>query len=147
MLPDKITLEIATPERRVLIETVDEVVLPGKLGYLGVLPGHAPLLTSLSVGELMYRKGAEKKYLAMAWGFAEVLPTRVIVLADLAEPAEEIDVARAQAKKSEVEARLKNADSSFDMKAASVSLQKAIIRIQVARSGISMSRSCSAARQ
>ena len=132
MLPDKITLEIATPERRVLIETVDEVVLPGKLGYLGVLPGHAPLLTSLSVGELMYRKGAEKKYLAMAWGFAEVLPTRVIVLADLAEPAEEIDVARAQAKKSEVEARLKNADSSFDMKAASVSLQKAIIRIQVA---------------
>jgi F-type H+-transporting ATPase subunit epsilon len=132
MLPDKLTLEIATPERRVLIETVDEVVLPGKLGYLGVLPGHAPLLTSLSVGELMYRRGSDRKYLAMAWGFAEILPTRVIVLADVAERAEEIDLDRAQAKKSEVEARMKSPDPSFDMNAASVSLQKAVIRIQVA---------------
>jgi F-type H+-transporting ATPase subunit epsilon len=131
MLPDKLTLEIVTPERRVLTETVDEVVLPGKLGYLGVLPGHAPLLTSLEVGELMYRKGAERHYLAIAWGFAEILPNKVIILAETAERAEEIDLDRAQGKKSEIESKLK-ADPYKDLERASVSLRKAVIRIQVA---------------
>ena len=132
MLPDKLTLEIATPERRVLLETVDEVVMPGKLGYLGVLPGHAPLLTSLAVGELMYRKGSERHYLAISWGFAEVLPTRVIVLAEMAERAEEIDVERAQSKKLEIEGRMKSADPDFDLNALGASLEKAVTRIQVA---------------
>ena len=132
MLPEKLTLEIATPERRVLQETVDEVVMPGALGYLGVLPGHAPLLTSLSVGELMYRKGGERRYLALAWGFAEVLSSRVIVLAETAERAEEIDLPRAQGRRAEIEARLKTPGPEFDFDAAGAALQKAIVRIQVA---------------
>lgn len=137
MLPEKLTLEIATPERRVLTEEVDEVVLPGRVGYLGVLPGHTPLLTSLSVGEVMYRKGSERQYLALAWGFAEVLPGRVIVLAEIAEKAEEIDIERAKEKKADVETKMRTARDDFDFDAASISLQKAIIRIQVAgkRSG------------
>jgi len=133
MLPDKLTLEIVTPERRVLAETVDEVVLPGKLGSLGVLPGHAPLLTSLGVGELEYRSGGAKHYLAIAGGFAEVLPTRVIILAETAERAEEIDVDRAREKREGIESRMKSATTDFDFDAASVSLEKAIIRIHVAR--------------
>ena len=132
MLPQKLTLEVVTPDRRVLTETVDEIVLPGRLGYLGVLPGHAPLLTSLAVGELSYRKGAEWRYVAIAWGFTEILPDRVIVLAEIAEKAEEIDVERARQKKQSVEARLKSPDPYFDFDLASASLEKAVIRIQVA---------------
>src|SRR4029453_8150063 len=77
--------EIVTPERKILSETVDEVVLPGRDGYLGVLPGHAPLLTSLKIGEVEYRQGSEKSYLSLAWGFAEILPDKVTILADVAE--------------------------------------------------------------
>src|SRR5438093_12730734 len=98
-LPEKLKLEIVTPERKILCETVDEVVLPGREGYLGVLPGHAPLLTSLKIGQVEYRKGKQPFYLSLAWGFAEILPERVTILAEIAEPAEEIDVERAQAKK------------------------------------------------
>src|SRR5437867_8975567 len=115
MLPEKLTLEIVTPERRVLTETVDEVVLPGRLGYLGVLPGHAPLLTALSIGELEYRRGSVKRYLAIAWGVAEVVPSRSIVLAETAERAEEIDVDRARRKKAEIEARMKRPDACFEL--------------------------------
>lgn len=132
MLPDKLHLEVVTPERRLVNETVDEVILPGETGYLGVLPGHAPLLTSLSVGGLMYRKGTEKRYLAVAWGFAEVLPERVIVLADIAEMAGEIDVERAKAKKAEIEEKIRHAQAETDMDMLSASLEKAVIRIQVA---------------
>src|SRR5437867_5771731 len=132
MLPEKLTLEVVTPERRLLAETVDEVVLPGRLGYLGVLPGHAPLLTSLSVGELEYRKGSEKRYLAVAWGFAEVLPARVIVLAETAERAEEIDLERAERKKAGIEAAMRSPDPYFDLDKATIGPQKAVIPIQVA---------------
>ncbi len=135
MLPDKLALEVVTPEKRVLVEAVDEVVLPGRNGYLGVLPGHAPLLTSLAIGALEYRKGTDKKYLAVAWGFAEILPSRVIVLAEIAEKAEEIDVERAQQKKASVEAELKAPGPFFDFDRAQASLQKALIRIQVAHKG------------
>ncbi|PYT09750.1 MAG: F0F1 ATP synthase subunit epsilon [Acidobacteria bacterium] len=133
MLPEKLTLEIVTPERRVLTETVDEVVLPGRLGYLGVLPGHAPLLTALSIGELEYRQGSVKRYLAIAWGFAEVLPSRIIVLAETAERAEEIDVDRARRKKAEIEARMKSPDPYFDLDKATIATEKEVIRIHVAR--------------
>lgn len=133
MLPDKLTLEIVTPERRILTDTVDEVVLPGKMGSLGVLPGHAPLLTSLGVGELEYRKGSAKRYLAIAGGFAEVLPTRVIVLADTAEKAEEIDLDRARSKRERIEASMKQATTDFDFDNAAVDLEKCVIRIQVGR--------------
>src|ERR671935_1285976 len=98
-LPTKLTLEIVTPDRALIREEVDEVVVPGAEGELGVLPGHTPLLSSLKVGELWYRQGQEKHYLAIAFGFVEVLPDRVTVLAQIAERAEDIDVTRAEAAK------------------------------------------------
>jgi len=102
-LPDTIQLEIVTPERLVVQDAVTEVQIPGKNGYLGILPGHAPLITELSVGELSYRINGLSHYLAMAWGFAEVLPTRVTILAETAERAEDIDVERARRAKEKAE--------------------------------------------
>src|SRR4051794_31121813 len=93
----KITVEIVTPDRSIAREDVDEVQLPGSEGYLGVLPGHTPLLTTLKVGELWYRIGSDRFYLAVAFGFAEVLPDRVTILAQIAERAQDIDVERAEA--------------------------------------------------
>src|SRR5580765_8800409 len=98
-LPTKLTLEIVTPDRALLREEVDEVVVPGSQGEFGVLPGHTPMLSTLKIGELWYRQGQEKHYLAIAFGFVEVLPDRVTVLAQIAEKAEEIDHARAEAAK------------------------------------------------
>src|SRR5688572_4068656 len=95
-VPTSIELQIVTPDRAIVKEQVDEVEIPGADGYFGVLPGHTPMLAALSVGELWYRKGQEKTYLAIAYGFAEVLPDRVTILAQLAERAEEIDVERAE---------------------------------------------------
>src|SRR5919112_4277186 len=105
-LPTKLTLEIVTPDRSIVTEQVDEAQLPGSEGYFGVLPGHTPLLATLQVGELWYRIGQERQYLAIAFGFAEVLPDRVTVLAQIAEKAEEIDVARAEAAKRRAEERV-----------------------------------------
>src|ERR687898_285412 len=105
-LPTKITLEIVTPERSLVNEQVDEIQLPGSEGYFGVLPGHTPMLSTLQVGELWYRIGQEKHYLAIAFGFVEVLPDRVTVLAQLAERPEDIDVPRAEAAKKRAEERL-----------------------------------------
>src|SRR6187402_583626 len=105
-LPTSLTLEIVTPDRALVTEQVDEVQIPGSDGYFGVLPGHTPLLASLAVGELWYRKGQEKTFLSIAGGFAEVLPDRVTLLATLAERAEEIDVARAEAARQRAEQRL-----------------------------------------
>jgi|GEM_PF-478592 len=95
-LPTHLILEIVTPDRAVVTEEVDEVQLPGTEGYLGILPGHTPLLTTLRVGQLWYRKGADTHYLSVAFGFAEVLPDRVRLLARIAERAEEIDITRAE---------------------------------------------------
>src|SRR5689334_12861724 len=97
MPPENIELEIVTPERHMLAETVDYAELPGKEGYMGILPGHAPLLSELGFGTLFYRKGARSEYFAVLGGFVEVLPGRVIVLADACERAGEIDVERAHA--------------------------------------------------
>src|SRR3954466_1168467 len=102
-LPTKLKLEIVTPDRALLAEEVDEVVLPGSEGEFGVLPGHTPLLSSLKIGELWYRQGQEKHYLAIAFGFVEVLPDRVTVLADVGERAQEIDVHRAERAKQRAE--------------------------------------------
>ena len=120
-----------TPDRLVVREQVDEVQIPGSEGYFGVLPGHTPLLASLIVGELWYRKGQEKTYLSIAGGFAEVLPDRVTLLATLAERAEEIDVARAEAAKQRAEQRLSQPKTDIDYERARLSLQKSIIRLQV----------------
>lgn len=134
-LPTSLTLEIVTPDRAIVHEDVDEVQLPGTEGYLGILPGHTPLLTSLKVGQVWYRKGTEKFYLSIAFGFAEVLPDRVRLLAMIAERADEIDLTRAEQERKRAEeliqaARSGNAD--IDMERARVSLMKAMIRIQVA---------------
>ena len=130
-LPTSIELQIVTPDRLVVREQVDEVQIPGSEGYFGVLPGHTPLLASLAVGELWYRKGQEKTYLSIAGGFAEVLPDRVTLLATLAEKAEEIDVSRAEAAKQRAEQRLAQPKMDVDYERARLSLQKSIIRLQV----------------
>src|SRR4249920_3213947 len=106
-LPTSIELQIVTPDKMLVREQVDEVEIPGSEGYFGVLPGHTPLLASLSVGELWYRKGQEKTHLAIAFGFAEVLPDRVTVLALVAEHAEEIDAERAELARQRAEDRLR----------------------------------------
>ena len=131
-LPTKLTLEIVTPDRALVSVQVDEIVLPGSEGYFGVLPGHSPLLAALKVGELWYRIGQEKHYLAVAFGFAEVLPDHVTVLARIAEKAEEIDVARAEAAKKRAEQRVANPQPDMDFERARVALMKALIRLQVA---------------
>jgi F-type H+-transporting ATPase subunit epsilon len=132
-LPTSLTLEIVTPDRALVTEQVDEVEVPGSGGYFGVLPGHAPLLASLQVGELWYRKGQEKHYLAIAFGFVEVLPDKVTVLAQIAERAEDIDLRRAEQAKARAEERLagpRNPDIDFER--ARVAMMKSLIRLQVA---------------
>jgi F-type H+-transporting ATPase subunit epsilon len=117
-------------------ERVDEVQIPGSRGYFGVLPGHTPLLASLAVGELWYRKGQEKTYLSIVHGFAEVLPDRVTILARLAERAEEIDVARAEAARKRAEARLsQNMPDEVDYERARLALAKSLMRLQVSSRG------------
>jgi F-type H+-transporting ATPase subunit epsilon len=129
-LPTSIDLQIVTPERLLVHEQVDEVEIPGVEGYFGVLPGHTPLLAALSVGELWYRKGQEKTYLAIAYGFAEVLPDRVSILAQLAERAEEIDVDRAEAARKRAAERL-DQKSDVDYERARTALMKSMTRLQV----------------
>jgi F-type H+-transporting ATPase subunit epsilon len=131
-LSTKIRLEIVTPDRALVDEEVDEVELPGAEGYFGVLPGHTPLLASLQVGELWYRIGHEKFYLAVAFGFVEVLPNQVTVLAQIAERARDIDVARAEAARERAEERVSNPRPDMDFERARVALMKSLIRIQVA---------------
>src|SRR4029450_12803978 len=109
-----IQLTIVTPERSLLNEQVDELQIPGAEGYLGVLPGHAPLFTELKVGELSYRKSSSWTSLAVAWGFAEVLPDQVRVLAETAERAHEIDLERAQRAKERAERRLSQGGEEID---------------------------------
>ena len=131
-LPTHIDLQIVTPERLIVREQVDEVQIPGTEGYFGVLPGHTPLLASLSVGEMWYRKGQEKSYLAIAGGFAEVLPDRVTLLATLAERAEDVDPSRAESARQRAEGRLAQPAAEIDYERARLALQKAVARMQVA---------------
>jgi F-type H+-transporting ATPase subunit epsilon len=112
MASDTLTLEVVTPDREVVREPVAEVQVPGREGYLGILPGHTPLLTELGVGTLSYRKGTQTVYVAVAGGFAEVLAGRVLVLADSAQRAEEIDVSRAQSELAEAQKKLTSGASS-----------------------------------
>jgi F-type H+-transporting ATPase subunit epsilon len=131
-LPKELQVEIVTPDRLLLREVVDEVELPGAQGYFGVLPGHTPLLAMLRVGEMWYRQGAQKHYVAMAFGFAEVLPDRVTVLAQIAEKAEEIDVARADAARQRAEARISKPAADMDYERAQIALHKSLSRLRVA---------------
>lgn len=132
-MADTFQLEIVTPEKIVVRDTAEEMQIPGKSGYLGVLPGHAPLITELSVGEISYRRGGDTQRLAVAWGFAEVLPDKVTILAETAEKASEIDVARAQEAKKRAEQRLANSNTEVDATRAENALKRAESRIEVAQ--------------
>ncbi len=131
-MADTLELEIVTPDKLLVREHVDGVQIPGKNGELGILPGHAPLITTLTIGEVSYRQGTNTHYLSVAWGFAEVLPHKVTILADTAERAEEIDVKRAQEAKTRAEEALKRAAADLDFDATLYAQHRAEVRIAVA---------------
>jgi F-type H+-transporting ATPase subunit epsilon len=135
MLPTKLQLQVVSADRALVDEQVDEVEIPGTDGYFGVLPGHTPLLALLGTGALRYRRGADDRFLVIGFGFAEVQPDRVTILAQVAERAEEIDVARAEAAKKRAEQRLSGAGPGqvdMDAERARIALLKSLIRLQVA---------------
>jgi F-type H+-transporting ATPase subunit epsilon len=131
-LPTKLQLQIVSADRSLVNETVDEVEIPGAEGYFGVLPGHTPLLAVLGAGELWYRVGQEKTYFVIAYGFAEVQPDQVTILAQIAEPAAEIDIARAEAAKKRAEERIARPTVDMDAERARIALMKSLVRLQVA---------------
>jgi F-type H+-transporting ATPase subunit epsilon len=135
-MADTFKLEIVTPEKKVVDTTAAEIQIPGKNGYLGVLPGHAPLITELAVGEITFREssgsGASEQRLAVAWGFAEVLPDRVTILAESAERPAEIDVERARVSKQRAEERLASGDPTVDVERSLDALHRAETRLEVA---------------
>ncbi len=131
-MTDTFKLEIVTPEKKVVDTTAEEIQIPGKNGYLGVLPGHAPLITELAVGEIKYCENAKELRLAVAWGFAEVLPDKVTILAESAERPAEIDVARASKAKERAEQLLTSGDTSVDVERALDALHRAETRLEVA---------------
>jgi F-type H+-transporting ATPase subunit epsilon len=134
-MADTFQLEIVTPEKKVVDTTAEEVQIPGKNGYIGVLPGHAPLITELSVGEIIFREDSVEQRLAVAWGFAEVLPNKVTILAESAERPSEIDVARARKAKERAEQRLTSGDTAVDVERDLDALHRADARIDVAQKG------------
>ena len=132
-LATEIELQVVTPQRHVLQETVQSVELPGKSGYLGVLPGHAPLLTELGIGILTYQKEGQPRFLTVAHGYAEVLPDRVIVLAEISERAEEIDVDRTRVARDRAQAELtKTPAGDPEWQSLSAALERAMVRLQAA---------------
>ena len=131
-MPDTFQLEIVTPEKLVVKEAVEEAQIPGLGGYLGILPGHAPLITELAVGVITYRVQGVTRSISVAWGFAEVLPDKVTMLAETAERPDEIDVARAQKAKDRAEQMLKSNDPQLDYERAQDALQRAETRLKVA---------------
>ena len=131
-IPSHLQLQIVSADRALVDVAVDEIQIPGSEGYFGVLPGHTPLLAALQVGLLWSRRGEEREYLSIAFGFAEVQPDRVIVLAQIAERAAEIDVVRAEAAKKRAEARLVRPTMDLDFERARIALLKSLIRLQVA---------------
>jgi len=131
-MPDTFQLEIVTPEKMVVNEAAEEAQIPGLNGYLGILPGHAPLISELGVGIITYRAGGSTKTLSVAWGFAEVLQDKVTILAETAERPEEIDVARAQQAKERAEQLLKSNDPELNYDRAQDDLKRAETRLKVA---------------
>ena len=131
-MADTFQLEVVTPEKMVVKDAAEELQLPGKGGYLGILPLHAPLITELSTGTLSYVAAGETHYLAVAWGFAEVLPDKVTVLAETAERASDIDVSRAEKAKERAEKRLTSGDPTVDVPRAKKAFDKACARLDVA---------------
>jgi len=132
-MTDSFQLEIVTPEKMVVRDVAEEIQIPGRNGYLGVLPGHAPLITELGAGEIAYRGGWQSHRFCVAWGFAEVLPDRVTVLAETVERADQIDVSRAQQSLERAEESLKSAQSEEDVSLATGKIRAAQARIEVAQ--------------
>jgi F-type H+-transporting ATPase subunit epsilon len=134
-MADTFQLEIVTPEKKVVDTAAEEVQIPGKNGYLGILPGHAPLITELAVGEITYREtsGSAEQQLAVAWGFAEVLPNKVTILAESAERPSEIDADRARKAKERAEQRLTSGNTEVDVERALDALHRAETRLDVAQ--------------
>jgi F-type H+-transporting ATPase subunit epsilon len=133
MLPPSIELQVVTPERHVLEQTVLAIEIPGKGGYLGVLPGHAPLITELGIGILAYRTASETRYLTIINGYAEILPSRVIVLAEISEKAEEIDVKRSRAAHDRARAELERvAVASPQWQQEQLAAERAMVRMGAA---------------
>jgi F-type H+-transporting ATPase subunit epsilon len=126
-------LEIVTPAKLVVKDAAEEAQIPGSSGYLGILPGHAPLITELGVGVITYKASGATHTLSVAWGFAEVLPDKVTILAEAAERPQEIDVERAQKSKDRAEERLKSNDPKIDYTRAEDALQRAETRLSVAK--------------
>ncbi len=131
-MADTFQLEIVTPEKKLIDTAAEEIQIPGKNGYLGILPGHAPLITELGVGEIKFHARGEQQRLAVAWGFAEVLPGKVTVLAESAERPDEIDVERARKAKERAEQRLASGDTNVDVERALNAIHKAETRLEVA---------------
>ena len=128
----KILLEVVTPEKMLLSQQVDEVIAPGAEGEFGVLPGHCHFISTLRIGELRYRMGDQTNHMAVLWGYAEVTPTQVTVMAEIAEKAEDIDVERASVKVAEAERRLQAGGLPSEVKEAQISLEKARLRKKIA---------------
>jgi F-type H+-transporting ATPase subunit epsilon len=132
-MADTIELEIVTPERLVVKGLAEEIQIPGRKGYLGILPGHAPLITELAVGEISYTNAGVSTRLSVAWGFAEVLPDKVTILAETAELAEDIDVPRAEAARTRALEHIKHAEDAAAYEVAADALARAEARIAVAK--------------
>jgi F-type H+-transporting ATPase subunit epsilon len=132
-LPEKIHLEIVSPEKQLFSGDVDSVTVPSTTGYLGILPGHAPLLAELGIGEISYKIGDSTNYLFCSWGFVEVLPERVVLLAQTAELASDIDMKRAEEAKSRAEKILASKDPGMDYRRAELAMLRAISRLNAAK--------------
>ena len=132
-MADTFQLEIVTPTRLLVKESAEEAQIPGVSGYLGILPGHAPLISELGVGEITYKASGVEHTLSVAWGFVEVLPDKVTILAEAAEHPQEIDVQRAEKAKERAEQRLKSNDPQVDFPRAEDALQRAETRMNVAK--------------
>jgi len=133
-MADTFQIEIVTPDKMVVRDVVEEAQVPAKNGYLGILPGHAPLITELAIGEITYRSSGTTTHISVAWGFAEVLPDKLTILAESAERAEDIDVKRAEEAKQRAEERLRSGQSDLDYNRALNALKRAEVRLQVAHS-------------
>ena len=132
-LPEKITLEVVTPNKLLLREEVDSVRAPGSEGYFGVLPGHTPFFSTLGVGEIAYTQGGREHYLTCFWGFCEVLPDRVTILAELGERPEEIDIAEAEAQAEKARTQMKSIRDEAGYAEAQAAFSMAVTRLAVAR--------------
>jgi F-type H+-transporting ATPase subunit epsilon len=132
-LPDKLHLEIVTPEKQIFSGPVDKVTVPSTKGYLGILPGHAPLLAELQIGNISYKIGEREELISCSWGFLEVLPERVVLLAQTAESVSEIDMNRAEQARSRAERRLYSKDPNLDFARAELAMMRAIARLDAVK--------------